>query len=157
MEIQKKQKWRLRSLPCYLFAALSYQPGQHCVLEFVLSLCLRDVSFCLLPCYHIALESWNIVALHPFLWNVIYWSLKWALFSTCTNWATPWDQFSHLFLFSFWGFILTCLKHNLYYVGADQMIHMYRQLLTSYKAHVDLSDSLKGPKISFKQGLMDSC
>lgn len=41
--------------------------------------------------------------------------------------------------------------------SADQMIHSHRQLLTHSKAHVDLSDSLKGPKISFKQGLMDSC
>lgn len=37
MEIQKRQKWRLKSLPCYTFAALSYQPGQHRVVELVLS------------------------------------------------------------------------------------------------------------------------
>lgn len=43
MEIQKKQKWRLRSLPCYLFAALSYQPGQHRVVELVLSVSLREI------------------------------------------------------------------------------------------------------------------
>lgn len=61
------------------------------------------------------------------------------------------------FFFISLGFILVCWKHNLYYTSADQSIHSYRQLLTFSKAHVDLSDSLKGPKISFKQGLIDSC
>lgn len=76
-------KWRfergrsggLRSPPSP-FAALSYQPGQHCAVELVLSVILRNSPFGLLPCFHIALESFKKVAMHPFLWNVIYWSLK---------------------------------------------------------------------------------
>lgn len=99
MEIQKRQKWRLRSLPCYLFAALSYQPGQHRVVELVLSVSLKDNSFCLLPCYHIALESWNIVALPPFFTKCYLLVFKMSFFSTCTNWATLWDQFFHFLRF----------------------------------------------------------
>lgn len=41
MEILKRQKWRPRSLLLH-FAALSNQPGQHCVAELVLSVILRN-------------------------------------------------------------------------------------------------------------------
>lgn len=79
MEIRKRQKWRPKASPSP-FTALSYQPGQHCAVELVLSVILRNSPFGLLPCFHIALESFKKVAMHPFLWNVIYWSLKWAFF-----------------------------------------------------------------------------
>lgn len=49
MENQKSQKWRLSFLCCYLFAALSYQSGQHGVVELVLSVSFERYFFLLAP------------------------------------------------------------------------------------------------------------
>ena len=107
MEIQKRQKWRLKSLPCYTFAALSYRPGQHRVVELVLSVpfffCLRNIPFCLLPCYHIALESWKIVALHPFFMKCYLLVFKMSFFLLVQ--IGPRHEIS---FFISWGFILVC-------------------------------------------------
>lgn len=123
-------KWRfergrsggLRSL-ALPFAALSYQPGQHCVVELVLSVILRNSPFGLLPCFHIALESLKKVAMHPFLWNVIYWSLKWAFFFTCISRATSWDQFISFHMFLYWYvkstiFIIPVLTRQFIHTGS---------------------------------------
>lgn len=150
MEIRKRQKWRPKVSPSP-FAALSYQPGQHCVIELVLSVILRNSPFGLLPCFHIALESFKKVAMHPFLWNVIYWSLKWAFFLLVL--VGPHHEISS---FHFTCFYIGMLKAQslLYRCWPDSSF--IQAAAHPSKAHVDLSDSLKGPKISFKQGIIDS-
>lgn len=50
MEILKRQKWRLRP-PSLHLAALSYQPGQHCVVELVLSVILQNSPFLFTPMF----------------------------------------------------------------------------------------------------------
>lgn len=58
MGIRKRQKWRLRFLSCYLFAALSYQPGQHRVVELVL-FCIFGEKF-LFVCSHVITLHWSL-------------------------------------------------------------------------------------------------
>lgn len=62
----KKQKWRLRSLTCSFCGTVLPAWSTSCCRACAFCTFWEIILFCLLPCYHLALESWKMVALHLF-------------------------------------------------------------------------------------------
>lgn len=119
MEILKRQKWRPRSLLLY-FAALSNQPGQHCVVELVLSVILRNSPFCLLPCFHIALESLKKVATHHFFMKCYLLVFKMSFFSPLILVGPHHEISSFHFMFLYW-----CVRSTIFSIPVltRQFVH----------------------------------